>query len=313
MTYLYRVGGYLSKKKSVLEDKQLFHNIRNLPTLPFIAVKVMDAVNNPRSSASDLAKIISSDEALAAKVLRLVNSAYYGFPNPITTITHAVAILGFNTLRTLVVGISISGLFSNRPGDLFDRKALWSHSVATAIGAKALARRVGYPNHEEMFLAGLLHDVGKIILDMYVHDEFIKAVELGKAKNIPLYMAEREVLGATHAEVGKLIGDQWKLPSVLTEAIRWHHEVERAGEHEKIAAIVCVANALALTQRIGASGDFAKPFYGSVAAEALNLEQIRLDDLRGELNRGILECRNFLDINELQSSPEPPDEKEKKS
>ncbi len=297
MSYFSRIErGLISKKRSVLEDKELFHKIRNLPTLPFIVTKVMEVMNNPRSSASDLAKIISSEQSLAAKVLRLVNSAYYGFPNPITTISHAVAILGFNTLRSLVLGISTHELFSKKSDGKFDRKELWLHSVATAIAAKALAKRVNYPNPEEMFLAGLLHDIGKVILDQHMHQDFIKAIETAKVCNQPLFEAEKEVFGAHHGEVGKYIADQWKLPAVLSEAIRWHHEVELAKDHRQIAAIVHVGNNMVKVLKIGSSGNYAPPVIHPAAAEILKMDQINVSDLTKEIQVGVRDCKAFLEI-----------------
>ncbi len=306
MSYLKRIEkGLLSRKKSVLEDKALFHSIRNLPTLPFVTTKVMETMNNPRSSASDLSKIISSDESLAAKVLRLVNSAYYGFPKPITTISHAVTILGFNTLRTIVVGISVSGLFPGKSEEgIFSRKSLWLHNLGTAVGAKTLARKIGRPDSEEMFLAGLLHDVGKIILEEYVHEEFMNAVENSHSQKIPLFMAEQKILGAHHGEVGKYLADHWKLPAILSEAIRWHHELENTKEFQEVAAIVHTANHLARTLKIGNSGDFSPLTIHSAAASMLHHYNINPEDLTDEIKWGVKECKAFLEMGQ-ESEKDP--------
>ncbi|MBI2265004.1 MAG: HDOD domain-containing protein [Armatimonadetes bacterium] len=287
----------LSPKGDILAEKGILDRIKDLPTLPFIATRVMEIIGDPHSSALDLANVISTDQALTAKVLRLVNSAYYGFPNPITTITHAVAILGFNTLRSLVLSVATFDLFAKRGQDLiFDRQQLWLHSLAAAVCAKSIARRIAYPNQEEMFVAGLLHDVGKVILDQYLHSEFAQAIESAKTEKTPMYEAEKKVLGYNHAEIGKLICEKWRLPMILTEAIRYHHDVDAARDNAKIASIVHVADILVKMKGIGHSGDDYIHPVNETAKSVLRLEYLNINELLAEMQKGVHECKEFLQL-----------------
>ena len=200
--FISRLERQLLHKRTNISSQEITSKIKDLPTLPLVAVRVMEIINDPHSSASDLAEVISSDPAMTAKVLRLVNSAYYGFPNPITTITHAVAIMGFNTLRSLVLSVATFDLFSKKkPDQFFQLEELWMHSIGTAVGSKLLAKRLGLPNFEELFIAGLLHDVGKVVLDIYLHQDFISCINTAQKTSKPLWIVEQEVIGSSHAEI----------------------------------------------------------------------------------------------------------------
>lgn len=290
----------LHKKTTAASSQDIIGKIKDLPTLPLVAVRVMEIINDPHSSASDLADIISSDPAMAAKVLRLVNSAYYGFPNPITTITHAVAIMGFNTLRSLVLSVATFDLFAKRRGEsAFQPEDIWLHSIATAVGSKLLAKRLGLPNFEELFITGLLHDVGKVILDLYTHQDFMKCIATAQRTAKPLWFVEQEILGSSHAEVGQCVAVKWRLPAVLTESIRWHHEVMKAKDYARAAAIVNVADTFVKACGIGKSGDYIRtPIQPEVTA-LLSLEKIDLNAFQTELERGVKECEAFLQIDKL--------------
>ena len=149
--------------------KRILSKTKDLPTLPAVVAKVMKAVSNPMATAGDLNGIISTDQALTSKVLRLANSAYYGFPQEITNITQAVTILGFNTIRNLALSVSVHKmLFASREKELFSHRDFWKHSVATAVAAKMLANQTGYKSEENAFTAGLMHDIGKNVFDQFL-------------------------------------------------------------------------------------------------------------------------------------------------
>ena len=159
--------------------RKLVDRIQGLPTLPVMMTNINQMILNPRTSPKEVAHVISNDPSLTSKVLRVVNSSFYGFPNRITTITHAIVILGFNTIKSIVLSSTIFDVFRRtvKPGD-FDRTQFWKHSIGCGAAAKAIGRRLNYPMLEELFIAGLLHDVGKIVMDQYMPDKFAEVVNV---------------------------------------------------------------------------------------------------------------------------------------
>ncbi len=158
------------------ELQKALTKFKDLPTLPDVVARVMQIVSNPLTTADDLNQVISLDQALTFKVLRLANSAYYGFPKEITTITQAVTILGFNTIRNLALSVSVHKmLFADKEKSIFSYREFWKHGVAVGVCSRLLARRVGYKSEENAFTAGLLHDIGKSLLDKVDHEGFMQA------------------------------------------------------------------------------------------------------------------------------------------
>ncbi|MDQ2798788.1 MAG: HDOD domain-containing protein, partial [Armatimonadota bacterium] len=159
----------------IIEDE-----LQDLPPLPAVIVRVMQTINDPNTSATDLNRLISGDQALASKVLRLVNSSYYGFPRRISTITHAVVILGFNTVRNLTTSLGVFNAFDTRnQRTALNREEFWSHSIGTAVAAGVIGKRKGIPTKstEEVFVGGLMHDVGKLFLDQFFPDQYAIAIK----------------------------------------------------------------------------------------------------------------------------------------
>lgn len=234
----------------------LENKINEIPTLPVVAGKIIEILDNPRSSAKDLEKVISIDQSLTSRVLRLVNSAYYGFPRRITTVAQGVVILGFDVIKHLTLSVSIADIFrlkGNSP--IFDRSSLWKHSVGTAVCAKLLARKASLPLLEEAFIAGLLHDVGIVIIDYYFPEKFEEILEMMEREHIPLVKAELRVLGFTHALVGKLVAKKWNFPDLLVETIGYHNKPFQHDNYCASIALVFAADALCRQIGEGADGD----------------------------------------------------------
>lgn len=240
-----------------LEVRDFLKKVERLPTLPGIAMRIIQKANDPRSAADDLSRIIMSDQSLAAKVLRMVNSAYYGVRNKVGSVRQAIVILGFNTIKSLALSTAIMDKFSTSSTDGFSRGDFWKHSIGVAITNKLLARRVSTNKdmEENYFMAGLLHDIGKVILDQYFHEEFLRVIEHMKLTRLSFYKAEMEVNGLTHAEIGGLLAGQWQLPDEFVAAIRFHHTPENRAEHVQIINATHFANILAKTKGYGSGGD----------------------------------------------------------
>ncbi len=232
---------------------QIVSKVGDLPSLPTIAIKVMEMVGDPRTSVSDLQHVISSDQALAARILKIANSALFATRSEITTISHAVVILGFTTLRSVVMASSIQRVFmdgSRRVGSLGD-SALWEHSLAVAIAARELATRMGTVSAEEAFVSGLLHDIGKLVLNKNLEKQYQDVLNEVFLGNETFIDAENRILGFNHAHLGALVARKWKLPDIVANAIFYHHNPEMAQQHVKNCALACVANMLIVTAGIG--------------------------------------------------------------
>ncbi len=226
--------------------RRIAQGIHDLPTLPTVVAKIIELVDNPRTNAAALARLISSDPGLTARMLKMANSAYYGFPKRIGTINLAIVVLGFNTVRDLAVSASLVERVSlNYEGnDLLGD--FWEHSVSTAVAARMLQRLSPSRSAGEAFVAGLLHDIGRLVVARYLPDEFIKVQGLVEQGELGIWQIEHEVLGMGHAEIGGLLCRHWNLPEALCEAITWHHAPLFQEERDSLTCVLHVAEYMAL-------------------------------------------------------------------
>jgi len=227
--------------------KRVVNRIVNLPTLPQMVSTIVSLTGDSNCSIRDVTNAISMDPTISAKILKLVNSAFYGFPSQISNLSQAVVLLGLNTVRNVTLSASVFGTFQkNGNGDgKFDRTACLVHSSSVAFIARYLANKTSRQDSEEAFVGGLLHDIGKLILDTHLSREFIQAVELADAKGmVSTYDAEQEMLGVTHATIGRWLIERWKLPDSLGEAVGYHHAPDEAPGNPRFAALLCMANCM---------------------------------------------------------------------
>jgi HD-like signal output (HDOD) protein len=189
-----------------------------LGMLPQVTSQVLRLVDNPNASPRQIGALIERDAGLASKLLKSANSAYYGAPGKIKTVSQAISVMGLSAVRSIVVGQAYQQMTSVRGASKrFDRLAFWQHSLATASAARVLAKLKGWRDPEEAFLAGLLHDAGRLVMDKFLPNEFDQILTLALERVIPLFDAEREVLGYTHVEVGDLLGAEWNLPESMRD------------------------------------------------------------------------------------------------
>jgi len=222
--------------------KERVQSIIQLPALPAVAMEVVEMVDNPRTSASKLGKVISTDQALTAKVLKIANSPFYGFPRKISTIDFAIIVLGYDALKEIVISISLISSLQKKSDGLFDAKAFWDHAIATGVLARRLARDLGYRVSEEVFVGGLLHDMGVSVLHRYFKSEYRRIVEIARESELTFLEAEESVLGVTHADVGGWLAERWNLPKHLVRAISMHHSPAKAEGNEDLVAIIHCAD-----------------------------------------------------------------------
>jgi len=249
---------------------KIVKRIEGLPTLPTVVARVNELVDDASASAGDINDVLSRDLALSSKILKLVNSAFYGFPRRISSITHAVVILGFNTIRNIALSSFVIDAFQTK--DLpFGHREFWLHSLGTAMATSTLAHRRGQRATEDAFMCGLLHDVGKLVMFQHLREDFARVLARAETEDALLHEAEDEMLGIDHAHVGSLLMDHWKLPTTMVEVIRCHHAPERAGEAKELAALVHTGNLLAQSLLIGSGGNRRVAPIAPEAREALAL------------------------------------------
>jgi len=230
----------------------LIRQVRDLPALPAAVVRVMHLTDDPKAGMADVARALASDQALAARVLKLANSAFYGSSRRISTVSEAVITLGMRTTRNLVMATSCQGMLErNVAGYALPPGALWRHSLACASAAQALAIRARYRATEEAFVAGLLHDIGKVVLNTYLKDQFARVFLRAAQGDMTFAEAEREVLGFDHAQAGACLLERWSLPASLVTAVRWHHAPLQSPSPSLLPCLVHVADAVCLTLGVG--------------------------------------------------------------
>jgi putative nucleotidyltransferase with HDIG domain len=260
--------------------QQLVQTIRDLPALPEVVVRVMRMADDPRSDAQSIARVIATDQAMTARVLKLANSAFYGLPRRVSTLSEAVVILGFRTIKNLAIAASTFELLNREiAGYWLQRGELWRHSLACAIGAQLIAQRVRLPVTEEAFVAGLLHDIGKVAINLFVREQYEQIMERALQDRIPFVEAEQAVLGFNHAMAGALIAEKWNLPPSLVAVIQYHHQPSHAPGAEGIVFAVHLADILSITLGIGIGGDGLYYTLEEGTLERFGLQQTDIDEV----------------------------------
>lgn len=285
----------------------ILQKIKDLPPLPLVVQKLVKVMDDERSSAGDISKVLSSDQAMASKVLKLVNSSFYGLSGEISTISRAVVILGVAAIRNLALGLSVARIMARgENGEMQQR--FWNHSLVTAAAAETLARASGYPDPEEAFIGGLLHDIGHLVFLMTLPGEFV-ALMNGDLNQ--LLTREKDVMGLSHAQAGQKLLKHWKLPRALEQAVRFHHNggVITGGE-DPLASIVAMADTLAGVHGLRYEGSLDDDdFLALIKITGLDLD--KLAEMLAVIDQRVEETRTFLQVatdGELVvESPAPPE------
>jgi len=266
----------------------LAHLLRDpveLPSLPTVYVRLLEVMNDPYSSAADVGAIIGDDPSLTARLLRLVNSAFYGFPSRIESVKQALSVVGTQQLHDLALATSVVEMFKDMPDELVNMELFWHHSLACGVCARALAGERRESNVERLFVAGLLHDIGRLIMYLRDPEGARSALERSRADNQLLYVAEREVLGYDHAVVGEGLLRAWNLPSSLREPVAYHHNPVIATRFTVDAAIVHVADIVAHAMLLGNSGERFVPPVTPAAWDRLELDPSVVTSLEEDISR----------------------------
>ncbi len=266
----------------------IIRTVENLRPMPTSITRALRAIEDSSATSVEISEIIGLDQALSASILQSANSVAMGFSTDCSKLSEAVMRLGFKRLKGLILGIAAVGPFNQSlKGYRFGAGELWNHSIATAVSAEWIARELRYPDPEEAYTAGLLHDMGKLFLDQFVFSDYTRIVDLMLKYKLTLYMAEEQLLGIDHAKVGGLIAEKWNFPVVLVDAIRYHHTPSFARSNQRLPAIINVANSY--FENTGNQN--ALFFERSIHPETyqiLNISQERIDQMHVQLTNYML-------------------------
>ena len=263
--------------------------ISHIATLPEITLKIIELVEDPSSTAQDLHNLISVDPALCSRVLKVVNSSFYGLPGQIASINRAIVMLGLNAVKNIAIAASLAKLF--RGGQLtpyFAARELWDHSIASAAATKMLADKLGFGLTDEAFLAGLIHDIGFMVEIQYDRNKMIDVLDRVQPDSDgnptgDMLEAETEIFGVTHQDFGFALCERWKFPKTLASVTRYHHNPSAApSEHRTICELVYVADRIAAEHGQGFPLDLPNLNYDPAILEKLGITKDKLEQIREE-------------------------------
>ncbi len=235
----------MARESAALDPRSLVRGLVRLVSLPDVVVRVNELMDDPRSTTADIGQLVGRDTGLSARLLKIVNSAFYGFPSRVETISRAITIIGTHDLRNLLLATTAVRMFARIPSELIDTGSFWRHSVYCGLVGRSLAAKCNVLHSERLFVAGLLHDVGKLIICNRLPDVARDAYLIADGDPVALLAVERELLGFDHADVGGELLLAWNLPPALQQAVALHHRPAEAGEYTLEPAIVHLADAIA--------------------------------------------------------------------
>lgn len=259
---------------------------KTLPTLPGVINKLNSLSDNDKSSVQEMARIVSSDQVLSARILRLANSPSYGFYR-VSTISNAMILLGVNVVKSLAISSSIFEIMEK------NSVGLWEHSLGVGVASNLIAAKLGLPECEEIATAGLLHDIGKVIISLKCSEAEYEVRRVIEEKRVYMREAEQEIIDTDHAEVGGWLAKSWFLPDKLSEPINCHHNVAASGNHRIKTAVVHIADVLIKASGFGDSGDSYVPQIQQAAWETLKLSEQIIAELVETLEDKLVEVKNF--------------------
>ncbi|KAB0665831.1 HDOD domain-containing protein [Oryzomonas japonica] len=268
------------------ELKKIIMDTKTLPTLPGVINKLNSLSDNDKSSVQEMARIVSSDQVLSARILRLANSPSYGFYR-VSTISNAMILLGVNVVKSLALSSSIFEIMEK------NSVGLWEHSLGVGVASNLIATKLNLPECEEIATAGLLHDIGKVIISLKCSEAEQEVRRVIDQKRVYMREAEQEIIDTDHAEVGGWLAKSWFLPDKLSEPINCHHNVAAAGSHRIKTAVVHIADALIKASGFGDSGDSYVPQIQQVAWDILKLNEQIIADIVEALEDKLVEVKNF--------------------
>lgn len=263
-----------------LNIEYIVSKVDDMKVLPEIINKIIALTDDPDSTVQDMEKAILKDSVLTTKILRLANSAYYGYARNISTISRAAVLLGFQAIKSLALASTMRTYLTDElKGYSLEKNQLWTQSQTCAIVSRFIAKQIKYPNPEEAYIAGLLRDIGKTILNQHMEKEYAEVLLRIEVDNLSFLDAEREVLGFNHAEIGEKVAEKWNLPKALVDAIGHHHTPELANINPLLVSIIHIADAITMMMGVGLGLDGLAYNLSPMAIETIGLDELQLEDI----------------------------------
>ena len=280
-----------------IKIQAIMAKVKSFPGMPGTAAKMLSLLNNPDISISQIEEILRFDQGLTANVLRLTNSAYFGFSAKIGSVRQAVVLLGAKRLIQLVLSSCVHSVMQ-KSVEGYDLPAgeLWRHSIAVSVAAEALVKELKIPSTDFVFTAALLHDVGKLALSDFVEGDLQK-IEETASPGIPFEVAEQFVLGIDHAEVGALILENWSFPLEIVRAVQWHHAPDAVEKTDSLIDIVHVANVLSLMVGNGMGREGLRYQPSAAATKRLGLKPFQLEKVASQTWQWVSELSDLFESN----------------
>lgn len=268
---------------SALKLEDIISKTSDLPTLPVAAFRVIREAENSECTASRMASIIAQDQSLTARILRLANSAYYGLSRQVTELQEAVVVLGMRSVRNLAM-VAATYPWLSRPlaGYQLGPKELWLHSYGVAIGTQLIARRLKLRNEDSAFTVGLVHDLGKVALSVWLENRTAQVLSAVTGAGLTYDAAERQVLGYDHTEVGHAMADRWNLPKIMVDAIRYHHAPDESTSDNPLVDCVHLGDYLTMTVGLGLGADGLQYAFSHDSLTRLGIAESDLDELAAD-------------------------------
>lgn len=265
---------------------ELFEGVEELPTLPHVVARISRMTVNPRTNAADIGKLISNDPALSSKILKLVNSSYYGFPRRISSVTKSIVLLGFAKVKNMAISAAVVDVF-RAAGEThgFDFMQYWKHAVATAIASEIIGKRAFAARADDCFVGGLLAETGKVLLACTIRQRYEEVLAHAVANGASMLQAENELLGCDHSRAGAMLAERWNFPETLVEVIRHCHEPARSRTERPVCEVVQIAGCIASALGYTGAGETTVPPVDPDAWRNLRLDESLLHDLCGEFTR----------------------------
>ena len=255
-----------------VDAEKIVTKVLKVASLPEVVIKFDEAIKNPLTSNNQLEKILSEDSALASKVLRIANSALYNFPSKIDTILNAISIVGHKQLNDIILSCSVVSMFKDLPQDVIDMDMFWRHSLSVATASRILASSRREQNIEKFFTAGLLHDIGKLIMFSEIPSKVSEVLQSCSESNESMYRVEQDIIGFDHAKLGSMLMQKWKLPNEVTTAVNYHHNPSSSKGDVVTASIIHIADIISHSLQLGSSGQLLVPKLNNKAWDVLGLD-----------------------------------------
>lgn len=274
--------------------QNLVEGMQEMPSLPQLFYQIKKEVSDPYSTIARIAEVISLDQSLTARMLRLANSAFFGFPRRIETITDAVSLIGLQQVRDLALCTMVIEIFNKIDSDLVDMNSFWRHSLGCGICARVLAAHHREPNIERFFVAGLIHDLGRLIMLMQIPDKTREIFAIAQERGELLFRVEREVLNYDHSDIGAALLQLWQLPEPMIEAAGLHHRPVLSVGFPMETSIVHFSDILTHALELGSSGERYVPSLSEEAWKRLNFKPTILANVLREVDRQFTEVVNIM-------------------